>query len=65
MSRSALEDAFGHHVWATLRMIDARQLGPEQLETAVPVTYGSILDTVRHLLGSDSGYDMTGDRPAV
>jgi hypothetical protein len=47
-------------------MIDARvQLGPEQLETAVPGTYGSILDTVRHLVGSDSGYDMTGDRPAV
>jgi uncharacterized damage-inducible protein DinB len=60
-----LEDAFGHHVWATLQVIDALvELGPEQLETAVPGTYGSILETVRHLVGSDSGYlfDMTGDR---
>jgi uncharacterized damage-inducible protein DinB len=64
MSRSVLEDAFGHHEWATLQVIDAcGELGPEQLETAVPGTYGSILDTVRHLVGSDSGYlfDMTRD----
>jgi len=57
MSRSVLEDAFGHHVWATLRVIDAcLALSPEQLETAVPGTYGSILDTVRHLVGADSSY---------
>jgi len=52
-----LEDAFGHHVWATLRLIDACLLfSPEQLETAVPGTYGSILDTMRHLVGADSSY---------
>jgi uncharacterized damage-inducible protein DinB len=52
-----LEDAFGHHVWATLRLIDAcLLLSPEQLETAVPGTYGSILDTMRHLVGADSSY---------
>jgi uncharacterized damage-inducible protein DinB len=57
MSRSVLEDAFGHHVWATLRVVDAcLALSTEQLETAVPGTYGSILDTVRHLVGSDSWY---------
>jgi len=57
MSRSVLEDAFGHHVWATLHVIDAcLALSPEQLETAVPGTYGSILDTVRHLVGADSSY---------
>jgi len=57
MSGSVLEDAFGHHVWATLRVIDAcLALSPEQLETAVPGTYGSILDTVRHLVGADSSY---------
>jgi len=57
MSRPILADAFDHHVWATLRVIDACQaLTDEQLATNVPGTYGSILDTLRHLVGSDRGY---------
>jgi uncharacterized damage-inducible protein DinB len=57
MTSSDLSDAFGHHVWATLRLFDVCQaLGPEQLETAVPGTYGSILDTMRHLVAADSSY---------
>jgi uncharacterized damage-inducible protein DinB len=57
MSDSMLGDAFGHHVWATLRVIDACvALSPEQLEAAVPGTYGSILATVRHLVGGDAWY---------
>jgi uncharacterized damage-inducible protein DinB len=59
-----MEEAFRHHVWATLRLIDAcLELSPEQLETSVPGTYGSILDTMRHLVGADSWYlyDLTGD----
>jgi uncharacterized damage-inducible protein DinB len=57
MSRTVLEDAFGHHVWATLRLIDAcLPLSPEQLATPVPGTYGSIIDTMRHLVGADSRY---------
>ena len=52
-----MRDAFAHHVWATLRVIDAcLPLSEEQLATAVPGTYGSIIDTVRHLVGGDSGY---------
>lgn len=65
MSRSLLEDAFAHHIWATLRLIDAcLALSPEQLATTVPGTYGSILKTVRHLVGSDAWYlfTMTGRR---
>jgi uncharacterized damage-inducible protein DinB len=57
MSSSLLEDAFAHHVWATLRVIDVcLGLNQEQLGTAVPGTYGSILDTMRHLVGADSSY---------
>jgi len=57
MSRSLLEDAFAHHVWATLRLVDASlALSPEQLGTAVLGTYGSILETVRHLVGADTSY---------
>jgi uncharacterized damage-inducible protein DinB len=68
MSRSLLDDAFAHHVWASVRILDAcLELSPEQLETAVPGTYGSILDTARHLVGSDAWYlfRITGDRVHV
>ena len=57
MTRSDLSDAFAHHVWASLKLLDVCQaLSPEQLETAVPGTYGSIIDTIRHLVGADSSY---------
>jgi uncharacterized damage-inducible protein DinB len=57
MPRTTLEDAFGHHAWATLRLIDTcAELAPEQLATTVPGTYGSIIDTLRHIVGADAGY---------
>jgi uncharacterized damage-inducible protein DinB len=57
MSRPLLADAFAHHVWATLRLVDAcLPLSPEQLETTVDGTYGSILATMRHLIGGDASY---------
>jgi len=57
MTRSLLDDAFAHHAWATLALTDAvRALTPEQLATTVPGTYGSIIDTMRHLVASDSWY---------
>ena len=52
-----MSDAFRHHVWATLRVIDAcSQLNDGQLGTTVPGTYGSILNTLRHLVGGDVFY---------
>jgi uncharacterized damage-inducible protein DinB len=63
MSRSLLDDAYGHHVWATLRLVDVcLELAPEQLDTFVPGTYGSIIDTIRHIVGADASYlhVMTG-----
>src|SRR5947208_3558116 len=65
MSGSLMDDAFQHHVWATTRLIDTcLTLNPEQLGTTVPGTYGSILETMRHLVEGDSDYlsIMTGDR---
>ena len=57
MDGSLLRDAFAHHVWATLRVIDAcAALAEEQLGTIVPGTYGSILETLRHTVGADAGY---------
>jgi uncharacterized damage-inducible protein DinB len=57
MTRSLLDDAFAHHVWASVRILDTcMALDDEQLDTTVPGTYGSILDTARHLVGSDNWY---------
>jgi hypothetical protein len=59
-----MDEAFAHHVWATLRVSDVcAGLSPAQLETAPEGIYGSILATLRHLVGADSWYlfDLTGD----
>lgn len=68
MNGSLLRDAFAHHVWATLRLIDTcRALTPAQLATPVPGTYGSILATMRHLVSGDAWYlfALTGGRIAT
>jgi uncharacterized damage-inducible protein DinB len=68
MGKSLMEDAFAHHVWATLRLVDTcLALNAQQLETTVPGTYGSILDTLRHCIESDA-WDLfvaTGDRATI
>lgn len=57
MNGGLLRDAFAHHVWATIRLIDAcASLTTEQLEAAVAGTYGSIIETTRHLVGGDAAY---------
>jgi uncharacterized damage-inducible protein DinB len=69
MTRTVLHDAFDHHVWATIRVIDAcLALPAEQLDTTVPGTYGSILETLRHLVGADASYLWVlsdGSRPEI
>lgn len=66
MTRSLLADAFDHHVWATLQVLDLlAPLTDEQLATNVPGTYGTILDTARHLVGADRWYLSTLTRGAV
>jgi uncharacterized damage-inducible protein DinB len=52
-----LDDAFRHHAWANDRILEAcANLTPEQLAAAAPGTFGPILDTLRHLIGSDNWY---------
>lgn len=66
MPSPLLADAFGHHVWATIRVLDAcAALDDAQLATSVPGTYGSIIDTLRHLVGGDVFYldVLSGDEP--
>ena len=65
MSGSLLEAAFAHHVWATVRVIDASlELSVEKLETSVLGTRGPMLETLRHLVLSDTFdlFVLTGDR---
>jgi uncharacterized damage-inducible protein DinB len=57
MHSPLLADAFGHHVWATIQVLDAcAALDDAQLATTVPGTYGSIIDTLRHIVGGDVFY---------
>src|SRR5262245_65464599 len=65
MTKTLLDDAFAHHMWATLQVMDVcARLEPEQLEATAPGTYGTILDTLRHIASADSGYlfAMTGGK---
>ena len=47
MTNTILADAFGHHTWATLVLLDVcADLTEEQLATTVPGTYGSLIGTL-------------------
>jgi uncharacterized damage-inducible protein DinB len=57
MPTPILADAFAHHVWASIRVLDAcATLDDEQLATTVPGTYGTILATLRHVVDGDVFY---------
>ena len=61
---SLLSDAFAHHVWATEALIDAcAPLTEAQLATYAPGTRGPIIETLRHICGSDTMY-LSGLHPA-
>ncbi len=52
-----LRRAFGHHAWATEKLLaDCMQLSAEQLALTAPGTYGSILDTLDHMISADRSY---------
>ena len=52
-----LLEAFRHNVWANKRLIEfCRELTPEQMAATTQGTYGSILDTLNHVVASDAGY---------
>ena len=54
-STSLLEAAFSHHVWATVRLIDAcEELSSDQLQHVVPGTRGPIIETLAHIVDGDT-----------
>ena len=57
MTNPILADAFGHHTWATLVLLDlCADLTDEQLATTVPGTFGSLIGTLRHTVAADASY---------
>ncbi|HEX5829249.1 MAG TPA: DinB family protein [Candidatus Limnocylindrales bacterium] len=57
MNGSLLVDAFDHHVWATITILDVcAGLTEEQLQAPVPGTFGPIRDTLEHLVDADRSY---------
>ena len=52
-----LLELFRHKTWATLRLIEYCQgLADEDLDATIPGTFGTIRETLRHLVGADEGY---------
>lgn len=63
----ALVELVQHKTWATLLLIESCSgLQEEALDATTPGTYGTIRDTLQHLVGADESYlaTATGVRPA-
>jgi uncharacterized damage-inducible protein DinB len=63
----ALLELYRHKSWATLRLVEGCQsLSDEQLDLTTPGTYGTIRETLHHLVVADEGYlaAVTGERVA-
>src|SRR4051794_5146731 len=61
------QDLAGHHAWANAQLLVFCQgLDEPALEATVPGTYGTIIETLRHLVSSEASYlyRLTGAWPA-
>jgi uncharacterized damage-inducible protein DinB len=64
----ALLTLYGHKTWATVRLIEhCAGLAAEHLDATIPGTYGTIRDTVRHLVEAEEDYYwmLTRDRASA
>jgi len=67
---SVLRRGFGHHGWATeALMARCTELSADELQLTAPGTFGSILDTLDHMVSSNRSYlsrlQGTGRRPRL
>jgi uncharacterized damage-inducible protein DinB len=61
-----LLELYRHKTWATLRLIEhCQDLDDEHLDATIPGTFGTIRDTLRHLVASEEGYYWTVTRERV
>jgi len=52
-----LNDGFAHNAWANALLLDlCRPLTADQFQITVPGTFGSIIDTLWHLIAAEGGY---------
>ena len=52
-----LTTLFSHHLWANLRLLErCAELSDEQLDTSIAGTYGSIRDTLQHIVSAEQSY---------
>jgi uncharacterized damage-inducible protein DinB/uncharacterized protein YndB with AHSA1/START domain len=52
-----LTTLFSHHLWANLRLLEqCAKLTSEQLDTTISGTFGSIRDTLEHIVTSEQSY---------
>jgi len=64
---SGLRDLAGHNAWATAQVLAVcRGLDGPTLNATVPGSYGTIIETLRHLIDSEASYlyRLTGAWPA-
>src|SRR5881398_2709746 len=61
-----LPDFFKYNLWANLRLLDAcAQLSDAQLDATTKGTFGSVRETLMHMLAAEEGYTraLTGKIP--
>ncbi|MBV7336138.1 DinB family protein [Chloroflexi bacterium TSY] len=52
-----LTTLFGHHLWANLRLLECcADLSSDQLDATISGTFGSIRDTLQHIVTSEQSY---------
>src|SRR5215211_4667025 len=59
-------DLAGHHAWATAQLLTyCRELDEPALNATVPGTFGTIIETLRHIVDSEASYvfRLTGAWP--
>ena len=62
----ALLELYRHKTWATLRLIEHCQtLGDQILDATIPGTYGTIHETLQHLVRAEEGYFWKANEPSV
>ena len=54
---SVLETLFRHHLWSNLQLLDlCKRLNEEQLQTSIVGVFGTLGDTLQHLVKAERSY---------
>lgn len=56
-SGDTLTTLYSHHLWANLRLLEqCAALSDEQLDATISGTFGTIRDTLQHIVGAEKSY---------